>query len=66
MKKAENGPFGKASFEETMDNFINAAARGEIEPTRGVSASIMCGKRARIGTGMFGLKLDLDKIVDIF
>ena len=66
MKKAENGPFGKASFEETMDNFINAAARGEIEPTRGVSASIMCGKRARIGTGMFGLKLDLGKIAGIF
>ena len=65
MKKAENGPFGKASFEETMDNFINAAARGEIEPTRGVSASIMCGKRAMIGTGMFGLQLDLNKIMSI-
>ena len=65
MKKAENGPFGKASFEETMDNFINAASRGEIEPTKGVSASIMCGKRARIGTGMFGLQLDLKQIVPV-
>ena len=59
MKKDTCGPFGKASFEETMDNFLNAAARGEIEPTKGVSASIICGKRAMIGTGMIGLKIDL-------
>ena len=59
MKKDESGPFGKASFEETMDNFLNAAARGEIEPTKGVSASIICGKRATIGTGMIGLRLDI-------
>jgi DNA-directed RNA polymerase II subunit RPB1 len=59
MKKDTCGPFGKASFEETMDNFLNAAARGEIEPTKGVSASIICGKRAMIGTGMIGIKTDL-------
>ena len=27
MKKDESGPFGKASFEETMDNFLNAAVK---------------------------------------
>ena len=62
MKKEDIGPFGKASFEETMDNFINAASRGEIEPTKGVSASIICGKRARVGTGMCGLQIDLNRI----
>ena len=62
MKKADIGPFGKASFEETMDNFLNAAARGEIEPTKGVSASIICGKRAQIGTGMMDLRIDLTKL----
>jgi len=62
MKKDESGPFGRASFEETMDNFLNAAARGEIEPTKGVSASIICGKRAPIGTGMIDLRLDLDRL----
>ncbi|OUW95963.1 MAG: hypothetical protein CBD97_02100 [Pelagibacteraceae bacterium TMED237] len=62
MKKDESGPFGKASFEETMDNFLNAASRGEIEPTKGVSASIICGKRANIGTGIMNIKLDLDKL----
>ena len=62
MKKDKSGPFGKASFEETMDNFLNAGARGEIEPTKGVSASIICGKRATIGTGMVGLRVDLDNL----
>ena len=62
MKKDESGPFGRASFEETMDNFLNAAAQGEIEPTKGVSASIICGKRASIGTGMIDLCIDLERL----
>ena len=62
MKKDESGPFGRASFEETMDNFLNAAARGEIEPTEGVSAAIICGKRAAIGTGLVDLRLDLERL----
>jgi DNA-directed RNA polymerase II subunit RPB1 len=62
MKKDESGPFGRASFEETMDNFLNAAARGEIEPTKGVSAAIICGKRASIGTGMIDLKIDINNL----
>ena len=62
MKKDESGPFGRASFEETMDNFLNAAAKGEIEPTKGVSASIICGKRAGIGTGIIGIKMDLENL----
>ena len=59
MKKDESGPFGKASFEETMDNFLNAATRGETEPTEGVSASIICGKKAPVGTGIMDLTVDL-------
>ena len=62
MKKDESGPFGRASFEETMENFLNAAFRGEIEPTRGVSSAIICGKRAPIGTGLIDLRLDLEKL----
>ena len=62
MKKDESGPFGRASFEETMDNFLNAAAQGEIEPTEGVSASIICGKRASIGTGMIDLAIDFENL----
>jgi DNA-directed RNA polymerase beta' subunit len=62
MKKEESGPMGKASFEETMDNFLNAAAEGDKEPTEGVSASIICGKRASIGTGMIKISIDISKL----
>ena len=65
MKRDESGPFGKASFEETQENFLNAGARGEIEPTEGVSSSIICGKRANIGTGMFDLKIDIKKLPNV-
>lgn len=60
LKKEESGPMGKASFEETMDNFLTAGAHGDIENTGGVSASIVCGKRTRVGTGMMDLKIDMD------
>ena len=63
LKNDECGPMGKASFEESLDNFLNAAVQGEIEPTRGVSASIICGKRSGTGTGMMSLKMDLTKIM---
>lgn len=62
LRKDESGPMGKASFEETQENFIKAAAQGDCEPTAGVSASIICGKRARIGTGMTSLKIDLSQL----
>jgi DNA-directed RNA polymerase II subunit RPB1 len=60
MRKDETGPMGAASFEETLDNFTKAAAQGKTEPTIGVSASIICGKKAAIGTGMCSIKMDLD------
>jgi len=61
LKNDECGPMGKASFEESMGNFLNASAQGDVETTRGVSASIICGKRSRTGTGMMELKMDLSK-----
>lgn len=62
LKKEESGPMGKASFEESLDNFLNSAACGDIERTTGVSASIICGKLANIGTGMFKTGLDFDML----
>lgn len=62
MRKEEAGPMGKASFEETLDNFLKAAANGDVEPTNGVSASIICGKRANIGTGMMEIKIDIARL----
>lgn len=65
MRSEESGPFGKASFEETLDNFLKAGVFGQEEPTRGVSASIICGKRAPIGTGMCDLAMDVQKMLSV-
>jgi DNA-directed RNA polymerase beta' subunit len=43
-------PFSKVGFEE-------------VDDLTGVSASIMCGKRAKVGTSMFDVRLDMDKIL---
>lgn len=62
LKADECGPLGKCSFEETLDNFLLAAAQGQHEPTKGVSASIICGKRSSIGTGMINVGIDIPKL----
>lgn len=62
MRGEDGGVLGKASFEETLDNFTKAGVHGQDEPTTGISASIICGKRAPIGTGMCELEIDMDKL----
>jgi DNA-directed RNA polymerase beta' subunit len=57
-----NGPLSKASFEESFDNLLNAAVYGERECTDGVSASIICGKLGKFGTGLCELKIDVRKL----
>ena len=65
MRKDESGPLGKASFEETLENFVNAAIYGEHESTKGVSASIICGKRAqKMGTGLPTLHMDMKSLLE--
>jgi intein/homing endonuclease len=59
MRNEECGPMGKASFEETMDNFLKAGVYGQEETTNGVSASIICGKISQVGSGLCDLKIDL-------
>ena len=59
-KVDDAGVLAKVSFEQSLDNFLAAAANGEYERTVGVSASIICGKRSNIGTGMVDLSMNLD------
>lgn len=65
MKKdsQENSPFSKCCFEETIDNIANSAATCEKDNTKGVSASIICGKRGNFGSGIFDLKFDLESLI---
>jgi DNA-directed RNA polymerase beta' subunit len=56
-------PFSKIGFEETMENFYRIARDAESDDLNGVSASIICGKRAKVGTSMFDVKVDISKIL---
>lgn len=62
MREDKSGPLGKASFEEAFPNFIWAGASGQIEPAKGVSAAIICGKQVAVGTGMSEIIIDFDKL----
>jgi DNA-directed RNA polymerase beta' subunit len=63
QKKVGCGPMAKASFEESLENFLKAGVNGEKESANGVSASIMLGKMPNIGTGVFDLLVDVPKLL---
>jgi DNA-directed RNA polymerase beta' subunit len=63
MKKETNGPLSKASFEEVMDHFLTASFFGETEPVESISASIICGKRAQMGSGLCSLRVDTQQLL---
>lgn len=65
MRREDTGVLARSSFEETLDNLLGAGIYGQHEPTKGVSASIICGKRARIGTGLCDISIDLKKLISI-
>lgn len=60
MKKEESSVLGKASFEESLDHFLKASFIGTVEKTNGNSASIVCGKKTRAGTGFMKLMINLN------
>ena len=63
LRKDESGPLSKASFEESVEHMVKSAFAGDVEKTKGVSASIICGKRASIGTGVIDLKINIKKLI---
>lgn len=66
MRSNDVGPISKATFEESIDILINAAIHTEKEKMQGVSASIIAGNRAPIGTGFFELCVDVNRLSDVF
>ncbi len=62
LGKLDSDVFTKASFEKTMDHFINAAIFNEKDSTNSVSSRILLGKVIPGGTGAFELLLDSEKI----
>lgn len=62
IDRKEAGVFSKASFEESLDNFLKAALFTDREETSAISSSIICGKEPRIGTGICSVMMDLDSL----
>ena len=65
MRKSQAGPLTKCSFEESLDNLLNSSLFCDKEEINGVSASIMCGKRPNIGTGVCQLIPDMESFPDV-
>ena len=62
INRTECGPLHKASFEETVEMLLEAAAYSEVDYLKGVTENIMLGQMAPIGTGEIDLLIDIDKI----
>lgn len=62
MRSEGSGALSKASFEETLDNLMNAGLFGETENPNSVSTSIICGKLGSFGSGVCELKVDVSKL----
>ena len=64
LGKLDIDPMSKASFEKTMEHFINAAIFNESDNLSSVSSKIMVGKVIPGGTGSFNLSLDTKKLIN--
>jgi DNA-directed RNA polymerase II subunit RPB1 len=64
LSKLDIDPMSKASFEKTMEHFVNAAIFNESDKLSSVSSKIMVGQVIPGGTGSFALKIDTEKLVN--
>jgi DNA-directed RNA polymerase beta' subunit len=62
LKNENVGPLKPASFEESLEHFLNAGIFAKIDNITGVSASITCGKRSNIGTGICNVFIDVEQL----
>ena len=62
LSKLESDPLARASFEQTMDHFINASIFNEKDTMKSISSNVMLGKVIPGGTGAFDLILDTYKL----
>ena len=58
INKSDRGPLAKCSFEVTAGVLIDAAVFGELDNMKGVTANIMLGQEASVGTGSVDLLYD--------
>ena len=53
INKGKYGPIRKATFEESVKNFLNAGFFSEKDKLKGISENVLVGKLAKFGTGYF-------------
>lgn len=58
--KIDADPFSRASFEKTVDQFIQAAIFSEVDHMKSVSSRIMAGLAIKGGTGLCDILLDYE------
>lgn len=52
VHRNQAGALTKCSFEESLDQMLDAGTYGEVDNLTGVSSAIICGKVSNIGSGM--------------
>jgi DNA-directed RNA polymerase II subunit RPB1 len=60
INRQDTDPLSRASFEKTMEQFINAAAFNETDRLKSVSSRIIIGRMINGGTGYCQLMMDND------
>lgn len=60
INRQDTDPLSRASFEKTMEQFLNAAAFNETDKLKSVSSRIIIGRMINGGTGYCQLMMDND------
>ena len=63
INRGDSGPMLRASFEETVEIFMQAAVFSEVDVLNGVTENVMLGQLARLGTGMVDLIVDSKQLI---
>ena len=64
LNKLNIDPMARASFEKTMEHFVNAAIFNDVDKLNSVSSRVMVGRVIQGGTGCFDLLLDTEKLIN--
>ena len=58
--RMDTDPLSKASFERTVEMFVNSAVFGEVDKLQSVSSRLIMGRAIRCGTGFPEILVDTD------
>lgn len=64
INRSEAGPMLRASFEETVEVFMNSAVYSQYDDLNGATENIMLGQLAQVGTGLVDLLIDPAKVAE--